>query len=86
MTRDGAEMCGRCARLDVESHLDQVKQGRGYCLGHEGSTVSRRPFVAWNERACPLFIAARDAGRRERWIEKRQELEKDNADIPQTKG
>lgn len=66
------EICARCDRLDVKSHPDQVKQGRGYCLIHGPGSPSRPPFSAWNDRACVLFIPARPMAPRERWIEKWQ--------------
>jgi len=69
---EAPELCARCERLDVKCDPDQLKQGRGRCLGHEGSSASRPAFASWSDRACVLFNPARPMAPRSRWIEKWQ--------------
>lgn len=77
--REEVEICARCDRLDVKSHPEQLKQGSGYCMGHGDGSPSRGPLEAWDSRACVLFMPARPMAPRERWIEKHQAKQQQQA-------
>jgi hypothetical protein len=72
VTGNDVEICARCERLKTEGYPDKLKQGHGYCQGHQNDSPSHGPFAAWNDRACVLFIRAKDMVLRQRWIERRQ--------------
>lgn len=80
------QVCAECEHLTGKRDPGLLEQGKGRCTGYEGYTRLANPIVPWNQRACRLFIWAKDPKPRERWMQEQKARQNNNVAQPEMKG
>lgn len=80
------QVCAECEHLTGKRDPGLLEQGKGRCTGYEDYTRLKDPIVPWNQRACRLFIWAKQMAPRVQWMDQQKAKQNHNAAQPETKG